>query len=204
MEVALAAPRSVEQYRQGLRDGLELTARMRLLVEAIREVVDGQERRTEELEVFDLPAVLRDILSDLAPVAEQKRIRITVAAGAAQVRAERQRWAGLLFQSLEAVISLAAEQSKLAIALEQSFSAGVPRTLWRIHWCAARACDSFSRAELGLLVAGAGWEAAGAEWRRERKNDGETVTIQLVQSIARGGEARAAKVSGSCAKVNVK
>ena len=40
MEVALASPRTVEQYAQGLREGLELTERMRALVEAIREVAD--------------------------------------------------------------------------------------------------------------------------------------------------------------------
>src|SRR5258708_36391313 len=38
MEVALASPRSVEYYVQGLRDGLALTERMRTLVEAMREV----------------------------------------------------------------------------------------------------------------------------------------------------------------------
>ena len=40
MEVALAGPRTLEQYVQGLREGLVLTERMRALVEAIREVAD--------------------------------------------------------------------------------------------------------------------------------------------------------------------
>lgn len=181
MEVALAAPRTVEQYRQGLRDGLELTARMRLLVDAIREVVDGQERTPGESEVLDLASVLRDTLSDLAPVAEQKRIRITVC-GSAAVWAEPRRCAALLFQSLEAVISLAAVASELAITLGQDVDE--PWAWLRIPWRGEKANGRFSRAELAMLVAEAGWEAMGAEWRREPTDKGETVTIRLARAVA--------------------
>lgn len=193
MEVALAAPRTVEQYRQGLRDGLDLTARMRLLVDAVREVVNGQERAVAELEVFDLMILLRDTMTDLAPVAEQKRIRSTVCvAGAALVQAERQRWAGLLFQSLEAVISLAAADSELAIAIQKDLAAQRVGMSLRVHWYGDGHGRSFSRAQVGLLVAEAGWAAVGAEWRREQIDAGETVTIQLAQTTASGGESRVA------------
>lgn len=191
MEVALAAPRTVEQYRQGLRDGLELTARIRLLVEAVREVVDEQEQTPGESEVIELEPLLRGALADLTPVAEQKRIRITVTVlGSAPVRAERRRGAALLFQSLEAVISLAAAESELAITLGRDVDEG---RVWGLHisWCGEGSGSSFSRAELALLVAAAGWEEMGAEWRRERKDDGETVTVRLAQTVARGGESSA-------------
>ncbi len=193
MEVALAAPRTVEQYRQGLRDGLELTSRMRSLVEAIREVVDGQERTPGGLEVFELASLLPDTLSDLGPVAEQKRIRITVnAQGSATVRAERRRWAVLLFQSLEAVISLAAAASEVTITLQEDFAAECMGMSLRIHWCRDRPGSPFSRAELALLVAEAGWEAAGAKWWRERKDDGEMVNVRLAPTIGSSGKSPAA------------
>ncbi len=50
MEVALAGPRTNEEYVQGLREGLVLTGRMRVLVEAIREVMDGGDRKARNRE----------------------------------------------------------------------------------------------------------------------------------------------------------
>ena len=60
-------------YRQGLRDGLALTERMRSLVEAIREVADGldtdrpngdrldEDRNQNPNEMTDLAAILREL-----------------------------------------------------------------------------------------------------------------------------------------------
>jgi len=50
MEVALGRPRTNEEYVQGLRQGLELTGRMRALVQAIREVAEVEEAEVEEME----------------------------------------------------------------------------------------------------------------------------------------------------------
>ena len=76
MEVALASSRTLEQYVLGLREGLELTARMRALVEAIREVTDGEEEKNEnkneEPETTGLKTVLREVLEGLQPVAEEE------------------------------------------------------------------------------------------------------------------------------------
>src|SRR5271155_2287298 len=58
MEVALAAPRTPEQYARGLREGLELTERMRTLVEAIWNAAVGEEERSDGLETTDLIALL--------------------------------------------------------------------------------------------------------------------------------------------------
>jgi signal transduction histidine kinase len=184
MEVALGAPRTAEQYRQGLRQGLELTGRMRELVEAIREVVEGQEAATaEEPEMIELPSIAREILEDLEPVAAAKNveIKVTWCAPAPAVRATRQRLYGVLFQSLEAAMSLAARGTELQIVAAEWAGMTGARAEWSmgIMWQAEGAGSRHSRGELGLLVAQAGWERMGAEWRRERAEKQERVPIRM-------------------------
>jgi signal transduction histidine kinase len=184
MEVALASPRTAEQYVRGLREGLELTERMRALVEAIREVAEVEERRNEEPEATELKTVLREVVDDLGPVAEVMSVRITLdcSAAALAVRAGRRRLATVVFRLLESVLSLAARGSALRIE-----TGGAPDEAWvRIRWHAGRPRAEFSRPELGLLVAQAGWERAGAEWERERTENRETVTVRL-PGVSAGG-----------------
>src|ERR1700733_14305167 len=81
MEVALAAPRTLEQYVRGLQDGLELPDRMRALGGGIREVTDMEDKKNavrnhEEWSIADVNTVLRTALDDLAPVAEVKGVRV--------------------------------------------------------------------------------------------------------------------------------
>jgi signal transduction histidine kinase len=83
MEVALARPRTLEQYVQGLHDGLELTERMRALVGAIREVAEIEEAQspqltTSELTTLELESSLREAADELRPVAEEQNVRITL------------------------------------------------------------------------------------------------------------------------------
>ena len=85
MEVALAGVRTPEQYVRGLREGLELTERMRALVEAIREVVEAgaeQEDKKEKRETIGLPALVQEAVDGLAPVAEEKSVRMTLESAA--------------------------------------------------------------------------------------------------------------------------
>jgi signal transduction histidine kinase len=194
MEVALASVRTPEQYVQGLREGLELTERMRALVEAIREVVEAGEEeeeekeaeKKEERETVELKALLRETADGLAPVAEAKSVRITLESAAPHsdslpVRAERRRLATVAFRFLESVLSLTARGS--AVRIE---TGGEPAEVWiRIRWHAGRPRAEFSRPELGLLVAQAGWERVGAKWVRERNENRETVTLRLT---GRSGE----------------
>ena len=187
MEVALAGPRTPEQYVHGLREGLELTARMRALVEAIREVADGEEERNEAPETMELKALLGESLEDLKPVAEVKSVHITLdglAAGSpAVLRAGRRRLVTVVFRLLESALSLAARGSALRIET----GGGAPAEAWlRVRWHAGGPPSAFSRAELGLLVAQAGFERAGAEWERERTENRETVTVRL-PGVAAGG-----------------
>ena len=76
MEVALAVSRTVAYYVERLREGLKLTERMRALVEAMREVTDGETEKTEPPEIIELQTLLREGLDDLRPVAEVRNIRI--------------------------------------------------------------------------------------------------------------------------------
>jgi signal transduction histidine kinase len=192
MEVALASPRTLEQYVQGLRTGLELTERMRGLVEAIREVVEVaeerevEEERNEEPETTELKTFLREVLDDLELVAEGKSVRIALDGSAASswaVRAGRRRLAAVMFRLLEAALSLALRGTALRIE-----TGGAPAEVWiRVRWHAGPQPPAFSRPELGLLVAQARLERIGAEWDRERTENLETVTVRMPRFSAGGG-----------------
>ena len=194
MEVALASPRTVEQYVQGLREGLQLTERMRALVEAMREVTDFEpEKETEE--TTELISLLRETVRDLEPVAQTKDVRLSLdsASGSSSssllssslsVRVGRARLAVLLFRLLDAALSLAERGTALRID-----AGSEPNLVWiSVRWQAAGPRCGFSRPELGLLVAQAGCERSGAAWERERIEDGETVRIGL--AAAAGGNFR--------------
>ncbi len=193
MEVALAGSRTVAYYVERLREGLKLTERMRALVEAMREVTDGETEKTEPPEIIELQTLLREGLDDLRPVAEVRNIRIMLdgpAAALLPVKAGRRKLSALVFRVLDSVLSLADRGSALRI---ETGSAGVSADVaggvgagggaedaWvRIGWHAGPRAAEFSRPELGLLVAQAGWERMGAKWERERTENRETVTVRL-------------------------
>jgi len=205
MEVALASPRTGEQYVQGLREWLELTERMRALVETIREVVDaaqaeeaGKKDSDQDAEAIDLSALLREVSEDLKPVAEAMGVRITLdcsAASSLMLAAGRPRMGGVAFRCVESMLSLADAGSELRIDAgdkpQENMSQDKMKKQWiRLRWYAKAPRAEFSRAELGLLVAQAGWERAGAKWERERSENLETVTVRLPRVLAgRGGGA---------------
>jgi signal transduction histidine kinase len=173
MEVTLASPRPSERYVQCLREGLDLTERMRSLVEAIREVtdLDGENQHTETVDVKN---VLRDAVDGLAPVAESKGVDLVlncVVPEVLSVRAERGRIARAVFRLVESGVSLAERGSVLRV---ETGAEGWVRVRWR-----GDAASASSRAELGLLMAQAGWERDGAKWERERRENTESVTVHL-------------------------
>jgi signal transduction histidine kinase len=177
MEVALASPRTCEQYVQSLRQGLELTERMRALVEAIREVANAEEGKNRRPETIELKDILREAFEDLAPVAETKSVDIVldcVVPSSLAMRADRRSMASAVFRLLESALSLANPGSVLRIE-----TGGTPAHAWiRVNWHGG-IVPAFLRPELGLLIAQAGWERAGAEWERERTEDLETVAVRL-------------------------
>lgn len=173
MEVTLASPRPSERYVQCLREGLDLTERMRSLVEAIREVTETEEE-SKRIETIELKSVLRDAVEGLAPVAETKGVDLVlncVAPEVLSVQAERGRIARAVFRLVEAGVSLAERGSVLRV---ETGGEGWVRVRWQ-----GDAASASSRAELGLLMAQAGWERDGAKWERERGENSESVTVHL-------------------------
>jgi hypothetical protein len=186
MEVALAGPRTKEQYVQGLREGLAMTGRMRALVGAIREVADGEEGKSEgpgsESKTVDFTTVLREALDELWPVAEVNGVRMTLACSSdlsLLVKAGRRRLSSLVFRTLESALSLAERGSGLRIEMGSGADAAAEGVWIRLCWHAGARTAEFSRPKLGLLVAQAGWERVDAKWERERTGKLETVTVRL-------------------------
>ncbi|HME36515.1 MAG TPA: hypothetical protein VKF84_14865 [Candidatus Sulfotelmatobacter sp.] len=189
LELAVAGPRPNEQYVRTLREGLELTGRMRILVEAIREVADAQPLDREQFEAVQLDDLLRSAVADLFPVAEAKGVRLLLVSGAPlPLRADRRFLTTLLFRFLDSALSLALEGSDLRIdaAPEREQASLV------VAWIPGLPPEHspFSRPEVGLLLARVGWERAGAEWIHTRTGTLEetieacTVRLPLAPALA--------------------
>jgi signal transduction histidine kinase len=178
MEVALARPRTIEQYVQGLRQGLELTERMRALVEAIREVAELGEGEEPQTETTELASLLREAVDDLRPVAEVKKVRIVPDfASASSLRLTRQKsqLARVIFRLLDSTLSMAAAGTALRIET----GSGTSQVWVRIQWQAEAPRSALSRPELGLFMAQAWLERVGGEWEREATDDLETLNVRL-------------------------
>jgi signal transduction histidine kinase len=190
LELALVGPRLEHQYIHTMREGLELTSRMRLLVEAIRELADAPQRDGDEIEPLELDALLRDAAEDLLPAAETKGVRILVVSPAPlPVAADRRAVATLLFRLLESALSLAREGSEVRIAAE----AEAERAHLGVSWNPGPLPEHspFSRQELGLVIAQTGWERAGAEWARTREGTTETCSISMPLAFSAAAPDRA-------------
>jgi two-component system, OmpR family, sensor histidine kinase VanS len=183
LELAVAGPRRPEQYVRTLHESLELTLRMRLLVEAIRELTDDQDenahretdlrkgdppksdRRENEnaVETLPLDMLLRESADDLLPVAASRDVRLVIALEASlPVRRERRPLVQLLFRLLESILTLTRSGGELRITARREGEQAVLDLLW--SEAPAPPFSPFSRAELGLLVARASWENIGGEW----------------------------------------
>jgi hypothetical protein len=98
------------------------------------------------------------------------------------VRTDRRTLAALLFRFLESVLSLARDGTDLRIAAapergQANLGYGTLVVSW--HPGPAPQHSPFSRPEVGLLIARAGWERAGAEWIHTRSESVETCTVRL-------------------------
>jgi two-component sensor histidine kinase len=71
----------------------------------------------------------------------------------------------LMFRLLESVIALARPGTEIAISCSLEGGQGAVGISWRDG--PAQEHSPFSRPELGLLIARAGWEHAGATWKQE-------------------------------------
>ncbi len=187
MEVALAAPRTVEQYAEGLRQGLELTERMRALVEALREVADFYDELPASYEasalseITELTGLLPQAVDEMRPLAEANHVRIVLAlatpASSLNV-AKHSHVERAIFRLLDSTLSMAARGTELRVASGVDTGAG-----WlRMQWRSKEAHAALSRPELGLLIAQAWLERSGCRWERETTDDLETLTVRLPRS----------------------
>jgi signal transduction histidine kinase len=177
LELAVASPRSAEQYVRTLREGLDLVSRVRVLVEAIREVSDGQPSSLVENIAFQLEQPLLDVAAELQPIAEAKGVRVRIAANAAlPAYADRARLAAVFFRLLESAISLAREKSDLHIVATAERDDACIAFSWTQDPSLGN--SSFSRPEIGLLVARAGWEQAGGTWIEICTGAAQTCTLR--------------------------
>jgi len=184
MEVALARPRSSEHYGDVLRAGLELTERMRALVETIREVVDIEAEEVGQAETTELASLLREAVEDLTPVAEVKKVQIVLDCPFASaltgdcIRVTRKQTplGRFIFRLLDSTLSMAALGTELRIESGRETT----RVGLRICWQAEGPPAPFSRPELGLLIAQAWVEMVGGEWERAaRDDDSEMLNVRL-------------------------
>lgn len=177
LEVSLAGPRQTEQYVSTMRDGLDLTARMRILVEAIRELADLPQDDLGTCHRFPLDGLLRETAIELHPVAESRNVQLLTACQPALiVLADRRFLAGVMFRFLDSALSLAGEGTELRVTATRDSEQAVLMVSWTNGPPPEH--SPFSRPELGLLIAQAGWERAGAEWERRSATDGQLAAVQ--------------------------
>jgi K+-sensing histidine kinase KdpD len=165
LELALAVPRRPEQYIRTLREALELTNRLRLLAEAMRELIEMQARRIRPNQDLRLQELLAEVIEELRPVAETRGVRVGLDCDAAiTVASERRFFQGLIFRLLEALLSLAAADNGIGIAgrkleeeIQLRFEWSEPGSEQKVEFCPA---------ELALLLVAAGCERIGGRWER--------------------------------------
>ena len=165
LELAAAGPRPTEEYVRVLREALELLGRMRMLVEALRELGDACQADLQHTENLALDDLLRATVDDLLPVALAQGSQICIETESpVLVRANRCHMRALLFRFLESSLSLTRKGSTLKIALVLEDDV----TCFTVSWESKRNLEhsAFSRPALGLLIAEVGWQQLGAEWTR--------------------------------------
>ena len=183
LELGAAGPQRSEQYVRILREGLELTGRMRVLVEAIRELTELKPADEREIEPVAVDALVRAAVDDLVPVAEAKRVRLGLAFQTVPpVAASRSQLNSLLFRTFESALSLTREGGDLRISCDPADSGARLELSWSAG--PAPANSPFSPAELGLLVAQAGWQQVGAEWSLEGDVGRPKITIGISSSTS--------------------
>jgi two-component sensor histidine kinase len=189
LELASVGIRRRDEYVQTLRESLELVSRMRILVEALRELADSGETGVCNVETFPLDELVREITEDLLPVAQSQGSEISVnIAAPLPVRADRRRLAALMFRFLESLLSM----TRAGANLEIEAGAQNKQAYLSVSWEKRNPPEHspFSRQELGLLVARAGWEREGAKWTERYGETTHTCTVRLPLASANNSELR--------------
>jgi len=177
LELALAGRRRPEEHVRTLREGLDLTERMRVLVEAIRELTDTQPDAVAE-EIFKFDELLRDTVDNLRPVAAALGVRLVLVSSLPlSVKADRRSMAALIFRLLESALALTRTGSDLQIVVAPELEQIHLVVSWKQG--ATPQHSPFSRPELALLIAQAGFERAGGEWNHTLEGTMQSCTVRL-------------------------
>ena len=182
LELATVGSRTAEQHLGTLREGLGLIGRMRILVEALREVADSEHDGAEDslhTEAIALDSLVRSAVEDLQPVAESRSLQIALAGDCfPRLCMAHRSVASIPFRVIDSVLGLAASQSILRI----QFTTQSQHAAIHLAWIA----DSddagqrpFSKPVLALLVARALWQQAGGQWRAETTLANHSITLLL-------------------------
>jgi len=184
LELAAAGRRRPEEYVRTLREGLDLTARMRVLVEAIRELTDTQPE-AGAVEIFRFDGLLRDTADDLRPVGEAMGVHLLpVSSMPLSVKADRRCLAALIFRLLESALALTQKGSDLQVVLTPE----PEQVCFAVSWTPGPPPQHspFSRQELALLVAQDGFERAGWQWTHTWEKTVHICTVRLPPTSAFG------------------
>lgn len=186
IELALALPARPEQYLQTFREALELANRMRMLVAAIRELIDMQESAIRSGEVFGVHELLAETADEVRPIAASRQVGIGISCDpTVNVAGDRRFFAGLIFRLMDSLISLAVAGSDIAISgqvclgtVQVEFRWSQPQGQQTIELCPA---------EIGLLLVEAGCEQIGARFER-RREEPNSCRIWLAAPGAESGQ----------------
>jgi hypothetical protein len=144
---------------------------MRILVEAIRELIDAQLSDSDAvIEACDFDAVLRETVDDLRPVAETRNVRLTRVSDVPLIARVDRRF-------LDSALSLTRKGSDLRIVATTQGNQVCLVVSWKQGTPPQH--SPFSRQELGLLIAQVGLEEAGAEWTYSKTETPQTCIVRL-------------------------
>lgn len=176
LELAAVRPHLGAEYASTLREALDLTARMRVLVEALREIADMQASKLEVPRAFSLHDLVSATVQELLPVADAIEVELEVQqAAVCSIVGDRALISNVVFRLLDSALSLAEQKTALRIVSAAEGSSALLRVAW-VHGPAPDFCP-FSRQELGLFIAQAKWQRAGGAWNEIRT--GKRVTCEL-------------------------
>jgi len=175
MELAVAGPHPAAYYLRTLEEGLELVNRARVLVGALREIVDVQNVAFREVSLFRIDSLIREISSELEPVGLSKGIHLQVfAADPLFVNGSRSHLFSSLLRLLDAVLALSTDRDPVHV----SATAEEEKACVMVSWTQQSGSSApFSAAELGLLISRAAWERAGGTWARGTTGEAQTCIL---------------------------
>lgn len=176
LELAVAAARRPEEYVKMIRDGIELTNRMRALVDALQEVIAIRASRISGARDFELRDLLAEVVDELRPVAESRRLQLAIACEPGlRVAYDRNFFRGFTFRLIETLLGQARADGEIEIKAQQHRD----ETQFAVAWDETRSQQDsgLSHAELSLLLVEAACERLGGRFERGYLSRRSTLTM---------------------------